>query len=81
MTWSRRGSAPVRGACESRRQLGGGIAAGGVQLGLREEQAVAQVGPADVGITEVRADEVGRSQVGLPQIGGDQEGAAQAGGP
>jgi hypothetical protein len=64
---------------QGRRHAGGGVTAGGVELGLGEEQGTAQIRPAQVGAAQVGPGEVGAPQIRPGQVGSDEGGAAQAG--
>src|SRR3954453_6319422 len=70
-------SGPVGGAEEAGRDRRRGVARGGGDLGLGEEQAAAQVRPADVGVAQVGAQEIRRPEVGAAQVRTDQVGTAQ----
>jgi len=76
----------MRWASQRRRQLCAGIALRRIELGLGEEETVAEVGAAEVGASEVSPDEVSHSQVGAPEVSPDevcppQAGASEVGAP
>ncbi len=56
-----------------------GVSAGGVELGLGDEQGPGQVGRAEVGATQIRSEQVRATQVGPLQERSDQQGAPQIG--
>lgn len=64
---------PPGGPPETFGQAGPSVAPGGVDLGLGEEQAAAQVGAGEVGVAQVGTGQVGPAQVGIPQVGAEQE--------
>jgi hypothetical protein len=49
----------VRGPGKRGRQPGGGVATGGIELGLGEEDRLGQVGPAQIGPAQVGPGQVG----------------------
>ena len=66
------------GTPERRCEPGAGVAQGGIDLGLRDEQAPRQIGTAQVRAPEVRACQVGHTEIRTPQIGSNERCAAQA---
>jgi hypothetical protein len=68
----------VPGARERGRDRGSGVPGRRVELGLGEEQAVAESSPAQIGAPKIRAQEVSLLQVRLAEVGADQVGPAQA---
>ena len=69
----------MRWAGQRRRQFRARIALRSVELGLDQEDTVAQVGAAEVGAPEIRAEEVGHPEVGVAQICADEVRAPQVG--
>ena len=50
-----------------------------IELGLREKDALGEVGTAQVSASEVGPDEVGHSQVGASEVSSDQRCPSQVG--
>ncbi|MNJ79995.1 hypothetical protein D3C77_782180 [compost metagenome] len=63
---ARQGLEPVPRPAETRRQLGADIPLGGVDLSLRQENAVRKIGSPKIRIPQICTDEVSHSHVRLP---------------
>lgn len=54
------------------RQLGSRISLSGLQLRLGKEEAVPQIGAAQIRVAEVSADQVGMPQICTAEVSGDE---------
>ena len=67
----------MRRANQRRWHDGSGVALGGVELGLSEEQRLREVGAAKVCRTQIGSGDIGQGEVGVAEVGADQAGPSQ----